>query len=99
MALMDIVNLDRDVDTSPNAAAGHDPRWLRSPSSNLISGPSNRVIALIQSPPDFVYATQKVNEGLNRYQNLMPPLVHRTVDSPEGRAQFEIAPQPPLDLP
>ena len=36
----------RDVAVRRNAAADHAQRWLRSPSPNSISGPSNWVIAL-----------------------------------------------------
>ena len=44
--LMDTVDLDRDAAVRRHAAADHDQRWLRTPSSNSISGPSNWVITL-----------------------------------------------------
>ena len=42
------------------------------------------------------HAQRKVNEGLNRMQKFIPPVVRRTTNSRQGRARFEIAPQPPL---
>jgi hypothetical protein len=46
MILMDITDLDRDSAHHRNAADVHAPRWLRSPSSNAIIGPSNLLITL-----------------------------------------------------
>ena len=47
MVSMDTVDLDRDVAVR-RIAANHAQRWLRTPSSNSISGPSNSVITLTQ---------------------------------------------------
>ena len=49
MVLMDTIDLDRDVAVRRIAVADHAQRWLRSPSSSSISGPSNWVIALTQA--------------------------------------------------
>jgi len=46
MALMNIVDLARDVAVPRIAADVHALRWLCSPSPNSISGPSNWVITL-----------------------------------------------------
>jgi hypothetical protein len=50
MVLMDTVALDRDVAVHRIVAADHAQRWLRRPSSNSISGPSNWVITLTRRP-------------------------------------------------
>ncbi|MDP1899692.1 MAG: hypothetical protein Q8K96_04490, partial [Rubrivivax sp.] len=46
MALMDTINVDRDVAVRRNATGDHPLRWPRRPSPNSISGPSNWVIIL-----------------------------------------------------
>ena len=60
-------SLDREVAVRRKAAVDHAQRWLRSPSSNSISGPSNWVITLSW------YGLMKGLRG--RFAVYVPPLM------------------------